>query len=255
MSIQGLFGKPTADGRFAISWEVIANIRATSIQVALDSEFTNNVRTFVLPAFVKNCNLDVGNGNWFYRIGGWIGTWTEGIIDWSGIYGPIKIVSPKPVCAIVPFPTEITYVKPALNSIIFYTDRCDPYYMIVNISEKENFKASQVKTHYYSDLDMGHITISDLSPEKTYSFQFQMLAKQRDTLPTDSIQLLTEEYTVLNKRTGMYVKPKSATEHTTYAADKAMINDSMKRTRLQFFSYAQYLQFQAAKARTSMRQD
>jgi hypothetical protein len=74
MSIQGVVGKATADGRFAISWEVIANTQAFSVQVASDSEFTKNSRTFVLPSTVKQCILDLGGGLWFYRCAAWIGT-------------------------------------------------------------------------------------------------------------------------------------------------------------------------------------
>lgn len=255
MSIQGVDGKATADGRFAISWEVIANPQAFSIQVATDSEFTVNVRTFILPAAVKQCILDVGGGRWFYRCGAWIGTQTEGMIDWSGIYGPILISSPKSICGIAPFPIIFSDSVPALSSIIFYTGNYEEYYMIVHISEKEDMKASGIHSFYFFDSCKGKITVPNLSPEKTYFFHFQMLATQKDKLFKDRIQLLTEAYAVKEKRTAMVVKPTNGTESATYAADRAMLNDAVGRTRQQFFSYAQYLQYRAAKARTSARQN
>lgn len=254
MSIQGLYGTQGVAGRLKLDWEALGTPIATSVQVALDTEFTIEARTFVLPKGIRQCELDVGGGNWFYRVGAWVGTEIEGAIEWSGIYGPVAIQSQKAAPALEPFPTELTAVKPAYNAIIFHTGVYEKYYMVIHVTQKDTFNASGLKTYYKQDWGSASVQVSGLDSNMTHSFQLQMFVGEKGSLPTNSIKMLTITYPVKNKKTAMVVKPATNTDHATYAADKAILQDSIGRRKQNFGSYAQYLQFQAAKARTTAPQ-
>ena len=255
MSIQSILGVCTADGRLGLEWEAYGSPIAISIQVALDTEFTQEARTFVLPKDIKSCALDIGGGKWYYRIGGWIGSDVEGVIDWSGIYGPVSIVSQKGHIALQPFSTMITSIKPTLNAIVFHTGLYENYYMVVQYTTKEDFKASGLKSMYRKDWGSGSIHVPGLDSSLVYSFQLQMLSQERGVLPKTTIRLLTEPYSIKKKRTGMPVRAGSTIDQVNYAADKAILQDAVGRQKLKFGSYSDYWRFQAAKARTSARQE
>lgn len=255
MSVQNLIGVCTSDGRLGLEWEAYGSPIALSIQVALDTEFTQGARTFVVPKDVKTCALDIGGGKWYYRVGAWIGTDVEGVIDWSGIYGPVSIVSPKGHVFLQPFPTVITSVNPALNSVIFHTGLYETYYMVVHVTTKGDFKASGLKSIYRKDWGSGSIHVPGLDPALVYSFQLQMISGEKGVLSKGTIRLLTDTYSVKNKRSGMPVRAGSTIDQVNYAADKAILQDAVGRQKIKFGSYSDYWRFQAAKARTSARQE
>jgi hypothetical protein len=255
MSIQNLVGNCTADGRLGLAWETYGTPIAISVQVALDTEFTHVPRTFILPKDIKSCALDVGRGKWYYRLGAWVGTDVEGVIDWSGIYGPVSIMSQKEYPPLQSFPTTLTSVTPALNAIVFHTGLYETYYMIVQYTSKEDFRASGLKSIYRKDWGSGTVHVPGLDPNLTYSFQLQMLCEEKGVLPKTAIRLLTEPCSVKNKRAGMPVRAGSTVDQVNYAADKAILQDAVGRQKLKFTSYSDYWRFQAAKARTSARQE
>jgi hypothetical protein len=255
MSIQNVFGEKTSDEKLKLEWETLAKPVAISIQIALDSEFTEGSRTFVVYKSVQACELDVGNGTWFFRIGAWIGSETDGMIDWSGIYGPVQIASKNLPAKLAEFPTFITSVRPSYNSLFLHTGLYEPYYTIVHITQNNHFKSSGLKTYYKHDWGNGSIHIPNLDSNSVHSFQLQMFSVNKAILPKQSdVRILTEPLIVKNKKVGMPIKATSGTDHAVYAADKAILQDAVGRKKKTYSSYAEYLQFQAAKARTSARQ-
>lgn len=254
MSIQALVGSCTADGRLALRWEVYGKPIALSVQVALDTEFTEEARTFVLPKSATTCALDIGFGAWFYRVGAWEGTNMNGTVEWSGIYGPVAIQTQKGRTLVSEFPTIIPNVTPANNAVVFHTGLYEPYYMIIHCTQKDVFKASVMKTYYKKDWGNGSLQLSGLDPQYTYSFQLQMFPDEKAVLPTNTIRPLSDVYSIKNKRTGMPVKASSNTDHAIYAADKAILLDAVGRQKQTFASQTDYIRFQAAKARTSASQ-
>jgi hypothetical protein len=253
MSVQNISGSCGPDGRLALRWEVFDKPIAISIQVALDTEFTQEARTFVVPKTATTCGLDIGAGKWFYRMGGWIGTDTDGAIDWSGIYGPVQLQSKKGYIRCAEFPT-IVHATPANNAIVFHTGLYEPYYIVLHCTQKGDFKASGLKSYYKKDWGSASVQLSGLDAQYTYSFQFQMLSEEKAVLPTNTIRLLTDVYSIKNKKTAMPVRATTNTEHAVYAGDKALLMDAVGRRQQKFDSYADYLRFQAAKARTSASQ-
>ena len=249
MSIQNIIGEKTIDERLALQWKIFGSPIAISIQVALDPEFTQETRTFVLNKSIQTCALDLGRGQWFYRLGAWLGIETEGIIDWSGIYGPINLQSNKSFIPLTPFPAMITAVKPAYNGIDFHTDKYKPYYLIIHATKQSDFKASHIKTYYKRDWGNACVQLTGLDPLQNYSFQLQMLT----ALPKN-IDLLTEAYVVKNKKAGAPIKPGSATDQTRFSEDRAILIDAASRKKLIFKSQSEYLQYKAARARNSLEQ-
>lgn len=254
MSIQGVYGSQGTGGRLRLVWEVLGSPIAISVQIASDMEFTVQTRIFILPKGATQCELDVGGGRWYYRVGAWLGEEKDGVIEWSGIYGPVGLQSNKAAPGLELFPGGLTDVRPAYNAIVFHTGMYEPYYMIINATQKDSFTAGTTKTYYKFDWGAASIQLSGLDPNATHSFQLQLMVGDKATLPTNSVKMLTDVYEVRNKRTAMIVKPATNTDHATYAADKAILQDSIGRRKQNFGSYAQYLQFQAAKARTTARQ-
>lgn len=256
MSIQNVYGYRTADEKLGLEWEALGKPVAISAQVALDSEFTEEARTFVLYKEVRMCALDIGPGRWYYRVGAWVGTENDGVIEWSGIYGPVEILSQKTRLTLSPFPTVITNVKPVYNGVSFQTGMCENYYIIINCTDKEHFKASGLKTYYKHDYGNGTFQVSNLDPDKTYSFQLQMFGggKRLSILPRINIHLLTEAYIVENKRAAMPVKASTTTQNTIFAADRAILQEVVEKNKRNFSSHAEYLQYKAARARTSLSQ-
>ncbi len=251
MSVQSLMASATTDGRLTLSWEAFGTPVAFSIQVALDSEFTQNARTFVVPKSARSCALDIGSGQWYYRVGAWLGSDREGVIEWSGIYKPVFIASPKSVATLAPFPMLIPKVSPALNAVVFHTGVYDPYYIIFHVVRGNEFKASSMKTYYSKDTGNAQVQVSGLDPQYAYSFQLQMLTGDKGALPTNTVHPLTDVYSIQNKRAGAIVKPTNATEHASYAGDRAILQGAVGQKRQKFSSYTDYLKFKAAQARTS----
>jgi hypothetical protein len=251
MSVQSLMASATTDGRLSLSWEAFGAPIVFSIQVALDSEFTEGARSFVVPKSARSCALDIGSGQWYYRVGAWIGSDREGAIDWSGIYKPIRLSTTKSAIALSPFPILIPNVSPALNAVVFHTGIYESYYMIFHVVRGNEFKASSIKSYYVKDTGNAQVQVSGLDPQYTYSFQLQMMTGEKGELPTNAVRPLTDVYSIKNKKTGAVVKPTNATEHASYAADRAILQGAVGRKQQNFSSYADYLQFKAARTRTS----
>lgn len=254
MSIQNITGRQTMEGKLSLTWKNLTTPIAISIHVAQDSEFIQHSRLFVIPNHVDSCTLDIGKGSWFYRIGAWIGTQAEGAIEWSGIYGPILLQTNKQLLPLKQFPYIIHAIKPALNSINIHTGAYEPCYMVIHSTDHHVLQASRTKSIYMFDWGGSIINVPNLDASKEYTFQIQTIAGNPAKLPTSTIEVCTEPYHIEKKRSGMPVQGRSGTDRATYAADKANLQHAIGKQSQKFDSYAQYIQFQAAKARTSASQ-
>jgi hypothetical protein len=256
MFIQNIFCQKTFNNNLKFEWDLLGIPIAISIQLALDSEFTKESRTFVINKQQKSCILNIESGEWFYRMGSWIGTEKDGIIEWSGIYGPITIQSNLPPEKLLPFEYIPNTIQPVQNGIIFHTGIYEHYYMVINITKKEDFKSSGIKTYYRYDWGNTTIQILNLQSDETYSFQLQTFSKDKANLPKDKdIQILTDVYSIKNKKTAKPARATNLTEVASYLADKAILTDSVSQNTLarkrNFSSYTDYLKFMAAKTRNS----
>lgn len=255
MSIQNITANLTPNNRLALTWEAFGTPVALSVQVAHDSEFTVYKRTFVLPKTCRQCALDLGGGTWYYRIGAWVGSLQTGEILWSAIYPPVTIPTTKPIVAVRPFDATIYQTKPSFQSIVVVSDLTEPIYIVYTTTSKQSFLSSHSRTFYAYDWGSGQIHLGHLDPALTYSIQLQMFAGAvKGELPTDTLVALTGFHTLHEQRCGASLKATTSEDHTTYSADKALIQDSIGRQSMKFSSQTDYLRYVAAKARTSQRQ-
>lgn len=251
MSVQSIDGYSTPDGMLELHWYLVGSCIAYSVQVGLDSECTQERADYVCPNTDTQCILDVGSGSWYVRIGAWIGTETDGIVEWSGVYGPFTVKSKKAPQPLAPFPIDLLAVKPALNSIKFHTGLNKSYYMIIHYTKAYSFRSSHLKTIYTKDWGIGCVQITNLDPHSVYSFQLQMFSTAIDKLPKHTSQLLTESYNVIEKQAAKPIGSYSTANHTMNVADKAIVNDAIGRRTMKFASHSDYLKYKAAISRTS----
>lgn len=251
MSVQSILGYSTPDGKLELQWHFVGPCIAYSVQVGLDSECTQERADYVCPNTGKKCIVDVGSGSWYVRVGAWIGTETDGIVDWSAVYGPFTIKSNHSPQPLARFPIVLTGVKPALNSIKFHTGLNKSYYMIIHYTKANSFRSSHLKTIYIKDWGVGCVPITNLDPHCIYSFQLQMFSTNIDTLPKDMIQLLTEPYDVIERQAAKPTGSYSTNNHTLNVADKAIVNDAIGRRTMKFASHSDYIKYKAAISRTS----
>jgi hypothetical protein len=258
MLIQAPSAAALPSGKVLFQWTALATgagWHATSIQIASDSEFTTNCRTFVIPPTVFTCELDTGKGGWYYRIGAWLGTPQKGAVEWTGIYGPIHAESAKGIVPIAPMTVHFQSVQPALDAILFHSGVYEPYYLIFDYTFQGEVKASTAKTVYIHDWGKAEMPVENLEPARTYTFRVATFQGKRGTLPAAEIKQLTEWTYIRNKRAAAPVRARNFTEGAVYEADKVLLREAREKKSLRFSSYADYMQHLAARARTTERRD
>jgi hypothetical protein len=249
------------DGRLAFTWELAGGLVAGSsdapvafsVQVAADPEFLVTPRTFVVPGKVTSVQLDTGAGRWFYRVGGWIGTAQKGVVSWSGIYGPVVVAGGKAVVPTKPAAVNIHHIQGALDSMIMHTGVHQPYYVVVDYTHEPTLSASTAKTVYMHDWGKGSFQVFELQPQRNYTFRVSSFIDKKESLPTSTIKQLGEGVYIRNKKVARPVAASSSGDIATFAADKVILKEAAEKQSLRFSSYADYMQYIAAKARTTER--
>jgi hypothetical protein len=238
-----------------VTWDYLVSCRAVSLQIAADSEFTERVRTFVLPPEAAAATLDVGGiGSWYVRCGGWIGGEREGVIQWSGIRGPVPVLSTQPV---VPVPApgaklEVLHTQSLVGGLRIHTGLMMPYYAVLEYSREERFLASQTKSQYTYDLGLGHVECTGLPSEHVHSVRATLFTEDLGNLPKTSIKQLGGPWKTVRRVQSM--RPpvaKNNTDKAVYAAQAAVLQDRKERPNMRFNSYAEYMEYLAAKERTT----
>lgn len=235
-------------GHLVLSWRVMVECKNLSVQIAKDSEFQNTVRTFVMPN-VKSVNLDVGNGDWYIRIGAWIGTEKRGSVSWSGIYGPIPNPSMKAIIPLRKSKFGILHTQSIGGGLRLHTGYINPSYSVMEFSKDSKFPASATQTRYAYDFANGYFDCDGLQPEDTYSVRIATLQGEVDKLPTDSIISLGEWTTVHQKRSKPETKPHDLKDQTLRAADAVMLREAKEKQVLRFATSSDYTAYLAAKTR------
>ena len=257
MSVQNVSVGATQDARLELSWQLTGPPPvAVSVQIAKDSEFLDTPRTFVISP-CESVTLDTGAGRWYYRIGAWVGTEKRGIIEWSGIYGPVAIASQKGVVPTALPSIHIHHTQPALESVIFHTGVYEPYYLVIDTTFQTSLSASTAKTSYLSDWGKASVAVGDLAADQTYSFRLAAFlggARSRGALPAaGEIKQLDEGLVIRNKRAAATVRATTFTDSAVYAADRVILKEAREKQSLRFSSYADYMQYLAARTRTTER--
>ena len=257
MSVQNVSAGATQEGHLELSWKLMGPPPvAVSVQIAKDSEFLDTPRTFVVNP-CEAITLDTGAGRWYYRVGAWVGTEKRGVIEWSGIYGPAAVVSQKGIVPTAPPSIHIHHTQPALESVVFHTGVYEPYYLVIDTTFQASLSASTAKTTYLSDWGKASVAVDNLSADQTYSFRLAAFlggSRSRGTLPAaGEIKQLEEGLILRNKRAAANVRATTFTDSAVYAADRVLLKEAREKQSLRFSSYADYMQYLAARARTTER--
>ena len=230
MSIQSIQCVVSPENTLAIRWTVYADVHALSICVAYDSEFTENVRHFVVPK-VSSISLDVGHGAWYIRIGAWSGEPTHGSIEWSTIYGPVNIDSPR--LAEIPFnPKElpILHTQSILQGVRIHLGLQVPNYILIAMSEAADFPASA--TQYRYTVRKDYVDWEGLLYPNTYALRMYRLGTE---LPTDAVVQLDQGRTLSGIQCSRPLRHGDGKEFVRFA------------------SYYEYMRYKDAKAKYADR--
>jgi hypothetical protein len=244
--VQGITGTPTRDGKLALSWIVQTEHHAVSVQVAFDPEFTRSARHLVLPKGVTSCALDLGTGVWFYRVGAWLGPEpNRGVIDWSGIYGPVLLRSPKGALGLGPETLKVEQIQSLESGMRFHTGRMEEYMVVVryvNLDDKE-----EPRWVFVRDVGLGYLDILGISEKWRYTFTLF----DCKGFPSEGILSLGEGLTIAGRRALPSGPSLSVGDYSEHKADTAILRDLMEKQSVRFSSQADYLKYVAAKAKTT----
>jgi len=175
------------DEKLALQWLVFAQARAVSICVANNSEFTENMRHFVLPP-VTSALLDIGGGSWYVRFGAWTGTLTHGSIDWALTCGPIVITTANSMVPTIPFTLPILHKQPIRSAMRIYTGILTPYYVLFESAETHMFSAQSTTHRYILDNGRGFVDCEGLEYNSSYIIRISRFGPDCSQFPTDTIQ-------------------------------------------------------------------
>lgn len=244
MIVQNVGVTPTADGKVAISWEVLAEHRAISVQVAQRPDMTGaTMRHFILPAGVKGCAFDLGPGTWGCRVGAWVGDVNRGAIEWSGIYGPVPVASAKGVLNAKPEHLKVIHVQSLEGGMRFHTGRMEEYYTLIECARPEG-----IKWTYVRDIGMGSVDCVGLEKGAAYSFRLYDCGKG---LPLTALVQLGEGIAVRGKKALSSVPSLNVVDYSEHKGEQAVLRDAVGKPSMRFSSQIDYLKFVAAKAKTT----
>lgn len=258
MYVQALtrIGDPAALG---LSWSASAFLRGILVQIAANVEFTEQVRSFLIP-MVQGCTLDTGAGNWYVRVGGLTGDVVHGSVEWSGVYGPWPVLSAKPPVAVPEPKFRIVHTKVIPEGLRIHTDPADRTLALWEVSEHVGFPASGTKWYY--GIGASEFPIKPLTPERRYRIRLhlllvpvQMFEKPLNLVPTP---LLGTEYTIHTLCSGRTVTgiplkaPRliASSDKTGSKADDAILHQATITPNMKFASHSDYLRYKAALERT-----
>ena len=248
MSIQGVEGC-CIDGKLALRWVTFAQANAISISIARNSEFTDTLRHFVVPV-ISSVALDTGPGLWYVRLGTWSGSATSGILDWSNAYGPIPVVTSKPVVSTVPASLPVLHKQAIQHGVRIYTGLTESYYVLFERSIDPTFPSSATKYSYVLDNGRGQVDCLGMDYLNTYSLRISTMSPDRVHFPTDSVQQMSEGRAIHGLRSARPLRHADTGMTATIKSGNAILLDSKERPHMRFTSHRDYLRFQATKAAT-----
>ena len=232
-----------------INWDLIQEPKAILVQFAFDVEFTNNVRSFLMPS-ASGGTFDLGNGNWYFRVGTLFGDDNQGKVIWTGIYGPAPISHPKLTISLRMPSLSLLHSQVLVDGIRLHTGSSKQNMFIVEYSEDPTFKASKTTTVYTSDLGKGYVDCMNLSHHKTYSIRFATYPTPNNKLPSDSLVQLERFISIHGKVPAAKAKLPDSGMHSASRGDDVILKEVRSKPNFKFPSHADYIRYQTAVARS-----
>lgn len=262
MRIQNLTGVATPDGRLLMNWELVDDAamatKAIYAQCAADPEFTRSVRGFLLPV-TSGLALDTGPGVWYYRVGAVVGSDTEGRVDWSGTYAPVKIVSTKPVVPAFPMRFKVRGVGGTLEGIRLETGLRETYYLFVDVSTGKEFRSGFTETRYCRDLGgKGFVDLEGgLKHGETYHLRVRTVMGDWSKWPVGRVETFSDGQVFFDVKRGeekkgivqpnmrgtvdAVTRQKTGTDYAMAEANRVLLREARDKPVQRFSSHAEYL--------------
>jgi hypothetical protein len=238
MSIQNL--EPTQIGKtLSLRWvNMTEDFHHILVEVAHDSDFTKDARIFLVP----RCNyveLDIGGGFWYVRAGAPRGDSAFGTIEWTGIVGPIAVISPKSPPPLTPSILTITKTTPLTQGHRIFVKGYDTKCHLL----LETFYDNKRHTLYTYDGIMNHFfDVTGLDPIHTYKIRLWGFVDW----PTDSVMMVGQWLEIENVKaipiTKAATKRVTQTEVTQYSSYTGLAHDE-KTKPMRFTSQKEYAQW------------
>lgn len=242
--------------KFRLSWVSSNQVHGYLVCAGRDSEFTVERRCFFVPRIgAGGISLDMGGGNWFFRIGSFVGeACGRGVIKWSNIYGPYvnSAAGSKPAPPMGPSGGELLLhtraIQGGVRAYIKY-DRAT-YIMIMESSRTGTLPASDTSwTYQFDTVRRGSVDILNLDHLYKYSIRCTLL--DGATFPTDRIVALSGGI----RCSGTSEKPVrhfDSAIQSIHRADVAILRQTENERNITFSSHADYLRYQAARTRAGI---
>jgi hypothetical protein len=237
--------------RLSLEWIIQTESPTILIQIANDLEFTKGTRLLLLPRTTR-CALTVATGVWFIRLGWFVGGEHEGRVEWTGVAGPVPVVSlrpaPKPAASVF----KIEKTTPIQNGVRLTTTFREPYWCLYEMSEREQFLASETKMGYAYDWGRSYFDCLGLSESRGMFIRIRTFPAKVGSLPEHLVREMTLPRMIEGKQTAAQpINLGTATENAAVQRGAAFVREVKEKPNFRFSSHSDYVAYLAAKAISS----
>lgn len=241
--------------KFRLSWTGPLNAKGYLVCAARDPEFIIDRRCFFVPCLGSaGVSLDMGGGAWYFRIATLVGDSAHGLVRWSNVYGPYMNLAagkkgPPPHGA---QNVSILHTRPiqgGLRAHINY-DRA-AYIMFIEASRHSDaLAATQTEWSFHMDT-VCRGSVDALKLEYPHNYWVRCTLLDGASFPVDTIVPLGPGL----RFRGVPEKPVRHFDNSLqsqHRADIAVLRQTENESGVRFFSHADYVRYQAAKARVGV---
>jgi hypothetical protein len=245
---------------FYLSWTGPINAVGYLVLAGRDTECVVDRRCFFVPSMgAEGMSLDMGGGIWFFRIASILAGDGRGSIKWSNIHGPCvnaaAVTKAAPPLESEPF--SILHTRPIQGGLRAYVNYDGAgYIMIMEASRTSSLPNSDTEWSYQIDsVRRGSVEISGLVHPHTYYCRGSLLllpslsSLEGTVFPTDRIIPLGSGVR-FNATPEKPIRPIDVGAQSAHRGDVAVLRQTENVANIRFSSHADYLRYQAARART-----